>query len=269
MKEFLVFVFLCTFAVEDFANTKEKICKQRKATFRLQVHNSDALKPISATCNVYSGALRSLDLQSSITLSSGPSTAFGPSKTGITATVFCVGESATANHPGNLASAWDPNWTVTSKRQNPFYVALPYNDVAGGHTKPEARIIIPWFEQAFVRDGQSVLKDRWIAIRRGERVCYAQWEDVGPFQVDHWQYVFGNEMPRPNVNHNAGIDLSPAVRDYLKMSGMDQCDWKFVEAKEIPEGPWKYRNNSSPVSDGSGSTNGKYYSDRRPKRCSD
>src|SRR6516164_6132456 len=53
---------------------------------------------------------------------------------------------------------------------------------------------------AFARDGQSVLKDRWVAIRKGSRVCYAQWEDVGPFQVDHWQYVFGNERPRPNVN---------------------------------------------------------------------
>jgi hypothetical protein len=81
--------------------------------------------------------------------------------------------------------------------------------------------------------------------------------------------VFGDEMPRPNVNHNAGIDLSPAVRDYLEMSGMDQCDWKFVEAKEIPEGPWKYRDDSKLVSDGSGLTNGKYYSDGRPKQSSD
>ena len=269
MKEILVFVFPFIFAAEDLAITKDKIRKQRKETFRLRVHNSDALKPISATCNVYSGVPRSPDLHSSLTLSCGPSTAFGPWKMGITVTAFCVGESATANHPGNLASAWDPNWTATSKSQSPFYVALPYNDVAGGHTKPEARIIIPWFEQAFVRDGQSVLKDRWIAIRKGDRVCYAQWEDVGPFQVDHWQCVFGDEMPRPNVNHKAGIDLSPAVRDFLEMSGMDQCDWKFVEAKEIPEGPWKYRNNSNPVSDSSGSTNGKYYSDRRSKRCSE
>jgi hypothetical protein len=241
MKEILVFVFLCASAVEDFAITKEKICKQRKETCRILVHNSDTLKPIShPTCSLYSGVPRSLNLNSSLTLSSGYSTIFEPWKTGITATTFWVGEPPTPNDPGNLASAWDPNWIVTSKTQNPFYVALPYNDVAGGHTKPEARSIIPWFKQAFVRDGQSVLKDRWIAIRKGARVCYAQWEDVGPFQVDHWQYVFGDEMPRPNVNHNAGIDLSPAVRDYLEMSGMDQCDWKFVEADEIPQGPWKY-----------------------------
>ena len=270
MKEILVFAFLCTFAVEGFAITNERICKPGKETFRVRVPSSDAPKPIShPALSVNIGITRSLNLDSPLTLSSGYSTTFRPWKTGITATTFCVGESPTPNHPGNLASAWDPNWTAKSKRQNPFYVALPYNDVAGGHTKPEARSIIPWFKRVFVRDGQSVLKDRWIAIRKGSRVCYAQWEDVGPFQVDHWQYVFGDEMPRPNVNQNAGIDLSPAVRDYLKMSGMDQCDWKFVEAKEIPEGPWKYPDNSKLVSDSNGSTNGKYYSDGRPKQSSD
>ena len=42
------------------------------------------------------------------------------------------------------------------------------------------------------------LQSKWVATRRGNRVCYAQWEDVGPFRTDHWQYVFGNERPRPN-----------------------------------------------------------------------
>ena len=241
----LLLVFLCTFALEDFAIAQQKIYKQRKETVRVRAGNTDSPKPVThPTLSVCTGVPTSLNLHSSLTLSSGYSTSSGPWKTGITATTFWAGEPPTLNDPGNLASAWDPNWTVTSKGQNPFYVALPYNDIAGGHTKPEARSVIPWFKQAFVRDGESVLKNRWIAIRKGSRVCYAQWEDVGPFQVDHWQYVFGNERPRPNVNRDAGIDLSPAVRDYLGMSGMDQCDWKFVEAKEIPQGPWKYRDNS-------------------------
>jgi hypothetical protein len=244
MKEILLFVFLITFALEDFAIAKEKIREQRKNTILVAVDDSDQPKPIShPTFSVYSGVPRSLNLHGSLTLSFGYSTTPVPWKTGITATTFWVGEPPTPNDPGNLASAWDPNWTTTSKSQNSFYVALPYNDIADGHTKPEARSIIPWFKQAFVRDGQSVLKNKWIAIRKGSRVCYAQWEDVGPFQVDHWQYVFGNERPRPNVNRDAGIDLSPAIRDYLGMSGMDQCDWKFVEAKEVPQGPWKCRDN--------------------------
>jgi hypothetical protein len=176
----------------------------------------------------------------------------------IVATVFWVGEQAVEGNPvPNTESAWDPNWVAHfggednptartnftpagfTPRQNPFYVALPYNDVDDHHTKSEAAQVIPWFNDSFVRDGQSVCKGRWVAIRHGKRTCYAQWEDVGPFQIDHWQYVFGNERPRPNANCDAGIDVSPAVRDYLGMSGMDVCDWKFVSVYEVPGGPWR------------------------------
>jgi hypothetical protein len=128
----------------------------------------------------------------------------------------------------NTESAWDASWIEhyggeddPTKRTNfipagftpglnPFYVALPYNDVDDHHTRPEAHLVIPWFKDRFVRDGQSVCKGHWVAIRHGKRICYAQWEDVGPFQVDHWQYVFGGEGPRPNPNHDSGLDVSPA-----------------------------------------------------------
>ena len=132
-------------------------------------------------------------------------------------------------------SSWDANWTrnyggfdnpdssrvaTTSRsrfvpRQNPFYCALPYNDVTHGQFKPEAPLVIPWFKQAYAEPGHSVCKDRWLAIRKGNRTCYAQWEDCGPFRTDHFQYVFQNERPKPNLNRGAGLDVSPAVRDYL------------------------------------------------------
>jgi hypothetical protein len=180
-------------------------------------------------------------------------------KVGIATTVFWIGEQATDNNPvGNDKSAWDSSWvssyggidspdTVARlhfvpvnfvPRQNPFYVALPYNDVDEHHTKPEAAQVIPWFNSAFVRDGQSVCKGRWVAIRHGLKVCYAQWEDVGPFQTDHWQYVFGSERPRPNRNQDAGLDVSPAVREYLGLDNIGSCDWKFVDFLRVPAGPW-------------------------------
>jgi hypothetical protein len=180
-------------------------------------------------------------------------------KIGIGTTIFWIGERPTTNNPvPNDRSSWDPNWFSNyggyddpdSKsrkdfipmnflpRQNPFYVALPYNDIAGSHTKSEAKNVVPWFKDAFVRDGQTVLKGRWVAIRRGNRVCYAQWEDCGPFCTDHWQYVFGDDRPKSNLNRNAGLDVSPAVRDYLGLCDIDVCDWKFVETSEVPPGPW-------------------------------
>lgn len=124
-------------------------------------------------------------------------------------------------------------------RLNPFYVALPYNDVTRGTTKPESRRVIPWFRETHVREGQSVCKDRWVAVRsRSGRVGYAQWSDCGPFRTDHWQYVFGSERPRPNLNKGAGLDVSPALRDYLGMQMTDVTDWKFVEFEDVPPGPW-------------------------------
>jgi len=207
----------------------------------VQVSADDSgTKPIShPTFTVFVGVPKTMHFQSSLTLNSAYSAPIEPWKLGITSTAFWAGEPPTADDPGNLSSAWDVDWIETAKKQNPFYVALPYNDVVDGHTKPEAKNIIPWFRQVYVRDGQSVLKNHWVAIRKGVKVCYAQWEDVGPFQIDHWQYVFGNERPRPNKNRDAGIDVSPAVRDYLGMSGIDSCDWRFASDREVPPGPWK------------------------------
>ena len=107
-----------------------------------------------------------------------------------------------------------------------------------GGTKAEAARVIPWFKDSFVRSGQSVCKGRWLAVHYRGRIAYAQWEDVGPFRTDHWEYVFGDERPAPNRNGAAGLDISPAVRDYLGMATNDRVDWRFVEIEEVPVGPW-------------------------------
>jgi hypothetical protein len=179
----------------------------------------------------------------------------------IMTTVFWIGERPTARNPvPNNRSSWDANWARNFggydnpdpqrrrnyaplgllPRQNTFYCALPYCDIRRGNTKPEARKVIPWFRDCFEKEGKSVLKGRWLAIHHGGRTAFAQWEDCGPFRTDHWQYVFGNERPRPNLNRGAGLDISPAVRDYLGMSKNDLCDWKFVDAASVPDGPWKF-----------------------------
>jgi hypothetical protein len=190
-----------------------------------------------------------------------------PWKENIVTTVFWVGEQAGGNNPmPNCSSSWDLNWTVSYggfdppeianrsnyipvafiPRQNPFYVALPYNDVTHGQFKPEAPLIIPWFKEAYSGPGQSVCKDHWIAIRKGNRTCYAQWEDCGPFRTDHFQYVFGNERPKPNANYAAGLDVSPAVRDYLGLQPIDVTDWQFVTVHDVPPGPWRSYGDNNP-----------------------
>jgi len=177
----------------------------------------------------------------------------------ITTTVFWIGEQPTEENPmPNQSSSWDEQWTehyggfddpdpearkgfVPAKftpKQNPFYIALPYNDLASEGHKEEASTLIPWFKKEFTSKWKSVCKGRWIAIRKGSRVCYAQWEDAGPFTTTDAEYVFGGARPKANANDNAGLDVSPAVRDYLGLDGSDVTDWKFVEFENVPLGPW-------------------------------
>jgi hypothetical protein len=35
-----------------------------------------------------------------------------------------------------------------------------------------------------------------------------------------------------------GLDVFPAVRDYLGLCGIDVYDWKFGEFREVPPGSW-------------------------------
>ena len=182
-----------------------------------------------------------------------------PWKTSIVTTVFSIGEQPSRNNPvPNRTSAWDKRWAKNyggfddpnpahrsnyipvkfTPRQNPFYCALPDNDKARTGHRPEAPRVVPWFKEAYQGPAVSTCKDRWVAIRKGNRTVYAQWEDAGPFRTDHWQYVFGNEHPKPNLNKGAGLDVSPAVRDYLGLSETDVTDWRFVAFSEVPRGPW-------------------------------
>ncbi len=194
-----------------------------------------------------------------------------PWKRNIVSTVFWIGETPTANNPvPNTMSAWDRRWTSNyggfdnpkasarsgyipkafTPNQNPFYFALPYNDISRTGTKASARASIPWFNKKFYRSGRTVLKGRWIAIRRGDRVCYAQWEDVGPFETDDHNYVFGDSRPKTSGNRGAGLDVSPAVRDFLTFgSGYGTVDWRFVDLDEVPDGPWKAWGANNPFAD--------------------
>jgi len=190
-----------------------------------------------------------------------------PWKTFVTCTIFWIGEQATERNPTpNDKSSWDQQWSsnfggvddpdplnrianlTTGEfrpkafvpKLNPFYVALPYNDVTNTHThKPEAARVIPWFSRLRPEPGQTVCKGRWLQIYKSGRSCFAQWEDCGPWETDDWEFVFGNKPPKTTQNGAAGIDLSPSVRDYLALKSGEKVHWRFVEASQVPMGPWK------------------------------
>ena len=199
-----------------------------------------------------------------------------PWKKNITCTIFWIGELPTQNNPTpNTKSSWDTNWVenfggyddpdpanrianhATGEfrprafvpKLNPFYIALPYNDVVSYREhKPEAARVIPWFARYQPDPGKTVCKGRWLQIFRGGRSCFAQWEDCGPWETEDWNYVFGNKPPRTTQNGGAGIDLSPAVRDYLGLKSGDKVHWRFVESAQVPYGPWKKYGMENPAS---------------------
>jgi hypothetical protein len=190
-----------------------------------------------------------------------------PWKKNVTCTIFWIGEQPSDRNPTpNTASSWDQEWTSNFggfddpdpsnrvannsagdfrpknfiPKLNPFYIALPYNDVAGyGQHKSEASRVIPWFSRMQPEPGQTVCKGRWLQIYNGRRVCYAQWEDCGPWETTDYEFVFGNKPPKTTQNGAAGIDLSPAIRDYMGLKSGHKVHWRFVEAAQVPYGPWK------------------------------
>ncbi len=189
-------------------------------------------------------------------------------KENIVTTIFWCGEKPTQNNPTpNNKSSWDTKWQESfggyddpnpASRawdfrpkgfipgQNTFYIALPYNDIASWNNPRADQKLIPWYRERYKHDGRTILKGQWIAIRYGSRICYAQWEDVGPFETTDFDYVFGDARPRTKGNKGAGLDVSPAVRDFLGLRSGGLADWRFVELDEVPAGPWRKYGTNNP-----------------------
>ncbi|MGY1594281.1 hypothetical protein ACI79D_20080 [Geodermatophilus sp. SYSU D00708] len=203
-----------------------------------------------------------------------------PVHSSIVATTFWVGEIADpdADDGSQLISAYDDNWlesyggcdgveidgvceterrvasnnyfpTRMTPKQNPFYLDLPFDDVNDPSAAAQRSTVVPWahdpgWEEKLTDPEQSIMKNRWVAIRKGERVCYGQIQDAGPSVYDDARYVFGTDDARPaNQRFNgAGMDVSPALNGCLGFTDLngsdDRVDWWFVDDADVPDGPW-------------------------------
>jgi hypothetical protein len=211
----------------------------------------------SSTAGTYSSPSRATNPPFSFTnFSRKPKNSY-PWKTGIITTMFWIGEGpSNISSTDNVGSAWDENWRSTNRGSdnpdardsyasadhastvNPFYVALPFNDLA---FPDKAREWVPRSWHRPREDGKEVsaCKDRWVWIKNANgRSCFAQWEDVGPLRSDHAEYVFGDE--RPDTYTRAGLDVSPAVAKYLDIDGNKRAitSWRFVDEEDVPPGAW-------------------------------
>ena len=53
-------------------------------------------------------------------------------------------------------------------------------------------------------------------------------------------------MPRTRENGGAGIDVSPAVRDFLGIKSGDKVHWRFAELSKVSRGPWSVLGSNNP-----------------------
>jgi hypothetical protein len=179
--------------------------------------------------------------------------------TNITTTYFWVGEGASSDNANisNSPSTWDEEWqqhyggvdspkhrngfspSAFKPKENPFYVALPYNDInqKTSTRRESAGICRPTAVQTDAH--HSFCKNSWIAIRHNGEIVYAQWEDAGPNGENDAAYMRGTHAPRNTFDTRAGLDVSPAVKDYLKLSDVSKTDWVLVTPGQVQAGPWK------------------------------
>jgi hypothetical protein len=139
--------------------------------------------------------------------------------------------------------------THMTPRQNPFYLDLPFDDVNNPAAFAQRAHVIPWANDpgypGHASDPSfSYMKNRWVKIIRNGRTCYGQIEDAGPGAYDDYRYVFGTGDPRPanRLYNGAGLDVSPALTGCLAFTELNgdnnQVSWQFVDAADVPPGPW-------------------------------
>lgn len=203
-----------------------------------------------------------------------------PWHTDIVATTFWVGEifDATATDGSQVISAYDSAWqehyggcdgvevagrceteprgehngffpSSMTPLENPFYLDLPYDDIGDDQAFARRGEVVPWADEPPYADRVedrtfSFLKNRWVEIVHGSRVCYGQIQDAGPGEYHDEDYVFGADDTRPaNRRYNgAGMDVSPALNGCLGFTDpngtRDRVNWRFVNEHDVPNGPW-------------------------------
>lgn len=132
--------------------------------------------------------------------------------------------------------------------ENPFYLDLPFDDVNNATAFKQRGTVVPWasqFTAAQIKNPDvSLMKNHWVKISDGASTCYGQIEDAGPGKYDDTNYVFGgtNAKPASKKYNNAGLDVSPSLNGCLGYKALDgdndKVSWQFVDAAQVPAGPW-------------------------------
>jgi hypothetical protein len=137
--------------------------------------------------------------------------------------------------------------TAMKPKQNPFYLDLPFDDVNDPKAFAARSRVVPWahdpsYAKVAKNPNYSLMKNRWVEITHNGHTCYGQIEDAGPGQYHDAAYVFGTAKPANARYGGAGMDVSPALNGCLRFAELngdtDRVNWRFVERRAVPPGPW-------------------------------
>lgn len=148
------------------------------------------------------------------------------------------------------ANGYFPTSSQVTPLENPFYLDLPFDDINDSTAYAQRGTVVPWrndpgYAGNATNPNFSYMKNRWVKIIKGSRVCYGQNQDAGPGQYHDATYVFGTTNARPaNTDfNNAGMDVSPALNGCLGFAELDGendlIDWQWIEFADVPPGPWR------------------------------
>jgi hypothetical protein len=143
-------------------------------------------------------------------------------------------------------------------KQNPFYLDLPFDDINDPGAYARRGQVVPWASAPayapYIHDPNvSLMKNRWVELQKGGKTCFGQIEDAGPGQYNDANYVFGSNNARPeNTRYGgAGLDVSPALNGCLGFAELDgdgdRLSWRFIDASQVPRGPWGRLVTTTPV----------------------
>jgi hypothetical protein len=105
-----LFTLLSFLSAQLFAQDKSQAPLRQRETVQISGNGLDKKLLHHPTFALFTGASRDLYSQGSVLKPAINVAGDGQWKIGITATVFWVGEPPIGDDPGNLVSAWDPNW---------------------------------------------------------------------------------------------------------------------------------------------------------------
>lgn len=198
-----------------------------------------------------------------VTAVSNTSTKDYPLHTGITTTVFWIGEEPSSDNEeiSNLETEWDPDPVkrlgyVDSPNlarlpsghligrtpgHNDFYCALPLGEFDESGVVESERAASFWANEAKgLGESLSLFKGRWVQVEHAGKTALLQVIDTGPFSWSDHSYVWGNSKPSNKTGLAAGIDISPAAAAYLGIDGSASVNWRFIDPSEAEKltGPW-------------------------------